>query len=298
MFKHYQIVIFRDHHGACRKLRFRGWLFALILAALAALVAADAYLVRFYYNYKRMQREAAAFEQQAADQNAQLVALGDKVKSLEADLTRLRGFDAKLRLMVGLDQAPRDVAPSGGEDQDFEKKYLPLYRQEMLTRKLHQFLDELGEDAARERLRQGELLGVLADSKARLASMPSSWPVEGWIASPFGERASPFTGKKEFHKGMDIAAPVGTPVVAPGDGVATFSGEVDGGGFGVVLDHQAGLVTSYGHMRDVAVAKGQSVRRGQLLGHVGDSGQGSGPHLHYEARLGGVPVNPMRYIPE
>ncbi len=298
MFKNYQIVIFRDQHGACRKLRFRGWLFALILAVLATLVAVDAYLVRFYYNYKRMEREAQAFEQQAKDQNAQILGLGDKIKGLESDLSRLRVFDAKLRQMVGLEQAPREVSPSGGEEQDFEKKYLPLYRQEMLTRKLHQFLDALGEGAARERLRQGELLDALAADKARLASMPASWPVEGWIASPFGERVSPFTGKKEFHKGMDIAAPLGTPVVAPGAGVVTYAGESDGGGFGLALDHQGGLVTTYGHMRDVVVAKGQTVSRGQLLGHVGDVGQGSGPHLHYEARLGGVPVNPMRYILE
>lgn len=298
MFKHYQIVIFRDHHGACRKLRFRGWLFATILLAVAALVAADLYLLQYYYNYKRIQGEAETFEQQASDQNAQIVSLTDKVKALEADLGRLRGFDAKLRLMAGLDQEPRDVSPAGGEDKDFEKKYLPLYRQEMLTRRLHRYLQDLSEDAAKERLRQGELLTALADGKARLSSMPAAWPVEGWIATPFGEQVSPFTGKKVFNKGLDIAAPVGTPVLAPGDGTVGFAGEAEGGGFALTLDHQAGLVTTYAGLRDLAVTKGQAVTRGQLLGHVGDLGQPGGPHLRYEARLGGVPVNPLRYILE
>jgi murein DD-endopeptidase MepM/ murein hydrolase activator NlpD len=298
MFKNYQVVIFRDHHGTCRKLRFRGWLFAGMFAAMALMVAGDVYLVKYYYNYKRMQRELELWEKQGQDQNAQLLSLSDKVKTLETDLTRIRGFDAKLRQMVNLDQEPRDVAPMGADDKDFNKKYLPLYRQEMLTRKLHQFLSDLRENASLERIRQQELLTVLDAKGSRLTSMPITWPVEGWISSPFGERLSPFTNKKEFHKGMDIAAPLGTSVLAPGGGTVIFAGESEDGGFGVTIDHQGGVVTSYGHLRDVSVAKGQTVTRGQLLGHVGDAGQSTGPHLHYETRLGGVPVNPTRYILE
>lgn len=298
MFRNYQVVIFRDHHGACRKLRFRGWLFAAMLAAAAALVAGNVWLLRQYYTSARMERELAVWEKQAQDQNVQLLALSDKVRALETDLTRIRGFDAKLRRMVSLDQEPRDVSPAGGEDKDFNKKYLPLFRQEMLTRRLHQFLADLREQASLERAGQQELLALLDAKGGRLAAMPTTWPVAGWIASPFGERTSPYGGKKEFHKGMDIAAPVGTPVTAPGDGVVVFAGEQDGGGFGATIDHQAGLVTAYGHLRDVLVAKGQTVTRGQIIGHVGDSGQSTGPHLHYETRLGGVPVNPMRYILE
>jgi murein DD-endopeptidase MepM/ murein hydrolase activator NlpD len=298
MFKNYQIVVFRDHHGSCRKLRFRGWLFAAILLAVALLLAGNVYLIKYYYNYKRMQTELAAFDKEAREQNAQLLSITDKVKGLEADLNRLRGFDAKLRRMAGLDQEPRNVAPAGSDAADFDKKYLPLYRQEMLTRRLHRFLADLGQGAATETFRQQELLGTLAAKGTLLAAMPMSWPVEGWIAAPFGEWTSPLTGRREWNKGLDIAAPVGTPVIAPGDGVVTFAAETPDGGFNVAVDHQGGLVTSFGPLRDAAVAKGQAVARGQLLGHVGDFGQSKGPHLHYETRLGGVPVNPMRYIVE
>ncbi len=298
MFKNYQIVIFRDHHGTCRKLRFRGWLVVGLLTGLLALAAGDIYLATFYYNYKRMERELATWERQAQDQNTQLLALAEKVKGLETDLTRIRGFDTKLRQMVNLDQEPRDVAPATADEKDFNKKYLPLYRQEMLTRKLHQFLGQLREEAATENLRQQDLAAFLEAKGPRLASVPSIWPVEGWISSSFGERTSPFTGKKELHKGLDIVAPLGAPVVAPGDGTVTFAGEMDDGGFGVTLDHRGGMVTSYGHLRDVAVIRGQAVTRGQILGHVGESGQATGAHLHYETRLGGVPVNPARYILE
>ena len=297
MFRRYQIVIFRDHHGAYRKLRFRGWLFALMLLVLAGLVAGDVYLVRYYYNYKRMERELTDWEARSQDQNLQLLSLSDKVKALETDLTRLRGFDAKLRRMVNLDQEPRDVTP-GGEAKDFDKKYLPLYRQEMLGRKLHQFLAELRDQAALEQARQQELVSLVETAGVRLSALPTTWPVAGWIASPFGERTSPFSGKKEFHKGMDIAAPEGTEVQAPGEGTVAFAGETEDGGFSVVINYQGGLVASFGHMRDALATKGQTVAKGEVIGHVGDSGQAGGPHLHYETRLFGVPVNPMRYILE
>jgi murein DD-endopeptidase MepM/ murein hydrolase activator NlpD len=296
MLKNYQVVIFKDHHGTCRKLRFRGWLFALLLLALAGLVAGDLFLVRYFYNYKRMERDLGLSEKQAQEQNTQLASLSDKVKTLEADLTRIRTFDARLRQMINLDKEPRDAAPQDGADKDFTTKYLPLYRQEMLTRKLHQFLADLRGQARLEQVRQEEIRGVLTASGSRLAALPTNWPVEGFVSSGFGERTSPFSGKKEFHKGMDIVAPVGTPVLAPGDGTVTFAGQAEGGGFTVTIDHQGGLVTSYGHLRDAAVAKGQAIRRGQLIGHVGDLGQATGPHLHYEARQDGVPVNPARYI--
>lgn len=296
MFKNYHVVIFKDHHGTCSKLRVRGWLFAVLLLGLAGLVAADAVLVRYYYNYKRMEHELGLAEKQTQDQTSQLASLSDKVKNLESDLTRIRAFDSRLRLMVNLDKEPREVAPNGEAATDFTTKYLPLYRQEMLTRRLHQFLGDLRGQARLEQIRQQELLTALNEAGSRLASLPTSWPVEGFVSSGFGERTSPFSDKKEFHKGMDIVAPVGTPVLAPGGGVVRFAGEAEGGGTAVTIDHRGGLTTSYGHLRDVAVVKGQTVRRGQLLGHVGDLGQATGPHLHYEARQDGVPVNPSRFI--
>ena len=297
MLKNYQVVIFKDQHGTCRKLRFRGWLFAVLITALAAVVAGDIFLIRYFYNYKRLERELAGAEKLAQDQNTQLVSLADKVKNLDEDLTRIRTFDARLRRMVNLDQDPRDVAPAGGEDKDFNTKYLPLYRQEMLTRKLHQYLSALRGQAGLELARQERLLSALAAKGPKLAAMPASWPVEGWISSGFGERISPFTGKKEFHKGLDIVAPVGTPVLAAGAGTVTFAGEADDGGVTVTIDHKGGITTSYGHLRDAAVTAGQTVERGQNIGHVGDLGQATGPHLHYEARQDGVPVDPARFIP-
>lgn len=297
MLRNYQIVIFKDHHGVYRKLRFRGWLFAIGVFLLAACLMANVYFFGSYLSYKRMEKELILSEKVVQDQKTQLLSLSEKVRTVEADLSRIRDFDAKLRQMINLDQEPRSVAPVGSpDDKDFTKKYLPLFRQEMMARKLHQFLAELGSNAKLERVRQDRLLKELETRRDLLSATPSIWPTEGWISSEFGERVSPFTGKKEFHKGLDISATPGTPVYATASGKVSFAGDVANSGQGVVLDHRTGLSTAYNHLRDLTVSRGETVTRGQIIGSIGETGQSTGPHLHYEVRVGGVPVNPKRFI--
>jgi len=129
-----------------------------------------------------------------------------------------------------------------------------------------------------------------------LADAPSMWPIEGPVASSFGEREDPFKGEGAFHSGIDIDAPYGTPVRAAGDG--DVLDESMGAGYGkqVVLDHGHDLLTVYGHLSGIAVVPGQHVIRGQVIGYVGQSGRATGPHLHYEVRVHNVPVNPHKYL--
>lgn len=297
MLRDYQIVIFKDQHGVYRKLRFRGWLFFLTVLAIVAMIGVNAVLLTYYADYKLKESELAASERTVQEQKTQLLSLSDKIKNIETDLVRIRDFDAKLRLMINLDQEPRSVSPqSGGGDQDFTKKYVPLYRQEMLARNLHKFLHDLGAQAQMEQAGQKELLELFGTNKDYLSSTPTIWPTRGWISSEFGERVSPFTGRKELHKGLDISTAMGTPVHATAAGTVSFAGESQGSGPTVTIEHPGGITTSYSHLRDFAVAVGQTVSRGQVIGAVGDSGRSTGPHLHYEIRLNGVPVNPMRYI--
>jgi murein DD-endopeptidase MepM/ murein hydrolase activator NlpD len=129
-----------------------------------------------------------------------------------------------------------------------------------------------------------------------LADAPSMWPVEGRVASSFGEREDPFNGEGAFHSGVDIDAPYGTPVRAAGDGLVTGADLGAGYGRAVVLNHGHDVRTLYGHLSAVAVVPGQHVTRGQVIGYVGQSGRATGPHLHYEVRLHNVPVNPYKYL--
>jgi murein DD-endopeptidase MepM/ murein hydrolase activator NlpD len=297
MLRDYQIVIFKDQHGVYRKLRFRGWFFFLTVLAIVAMIGVNVVLLTYYADYKLKESELAAAERTVQDQKTQLLSLSDKIKDIETDLTRIRDFDAKLRLMINLDQEPRDVGPQAeGGDQDFTKKYIPLYRQEMLARNLHKFLHALGAQAALERTGQEQLLALFNAKKDYLSSTPTIWPTQGWVSSEFGERLSPFTNRKELHKGLDISTALGTPVHATAAGTVSFAGESQGSGPTVTIEHPGGVTTSYSHLRDFTVAQGQAVSRGEVIGAVGDSGRSTGPHLHYEVRLNGVPVNPRRYI--
>ncbi|HST77695.1 MAG TPA: M23 family metallopeptidase [Verrucomicrobiae bacterium] len=130
----------------------------------------------------------------------------------------------------------------------------------------------------------------------RLAQAPTLWPVQGRVSGSFGERIDPFSGEGAFHRGVDIAADVGTRIIAPADGVVRFSEIVNGYGRTVLIDHGNGISTLYGHMSGYAVTPGEMVHRGDTIGYVGQSGRSTGPHLHYEVRIFNTPVNPNKYL--
>lgn len=131
---------------------------------------------------------------------------------------------------------------------------------------------------------------------AHATTAPSLWPVEGRLSSTFGERIDPFNGEGAFHSGVDLAVPYGTPVRAAADGVVTFAEFMNGYGRLISLDHGHGTSTRYGHLSGFAVAVGQRVRCGQVIGYVGTTGRVTAPHLHYEVRVKNVPVNPYKYL--
>lgn len=127
--------------------------------------------------------------------------------------------------------------------------------------------------------------------------IPSIWPVEGEVTSPFGERVDPLDGEEAFHPGIDISAPAGTPVRAAADGIVIESGREEAGyGIEILLDHGYGVDTRYGHLRRTFVVEGQWVKQGQVIGLVGMTGRTTGPHLHYEVLVHQTPVNPAKYL--
>ncbi|MFO7610064.1 MAG: M23 family metallopeptidase [Candidatus Krumholzibacteriia bacterium] len=127
--------------------------------------------------------------------------------------------------------------------------------------------------------------------------IPSIRPVDtGWLSSRFGFRNDPFTGQQTFHRGLDFSTPVGTPVRVTGDGTVASVQTQRGFGKVVKIDHGNGVTTVYAHLDRILVKKGQRVGRGEVIAHSGSSGRSSAPHLHYEIRLAGRPVNPISYI--
>jgi murein DD-endopeptidase MepM/ murein hydrolase activator NlpD len=142
----------------------------------------------------------------------------------------------------------------------------------------------------------GDMRDASTKDWLRLAQAPTLWPVQGRVTGSFGERIDPFSGEGAFHRGVDIAANVGTRIIAPADGVVRFAEIVQGYGRTVLIDHGNGISTLYGHMSGYAVTPGELVHRGDTVGYVGQSGRSTGPHLHYEVRIFNTPVNPSRYL--
>ncbi len=130
----------------------------------------------------------------------------------------------------------------------------------------------------------------------RASAAPALWPVTGRVTSSFGERVDPFNGEGAFHTGVDISTAYGTPIVAPADGVVSFADFMSGYGRLLTIDHGHGISTRFGHMSGFAVASGQSVKKGQVIGYVGATGRVTSPHLHYEVRINETPVNPYKYL--
>ncbi len=157
------------------------------------------------------------------------------------------------------------------------------------------------EEASLERLileRERELesaqraAGIAGSADSSGSSGMFSWPVTGTITSPFGWRSNPFGGAPEFHQGLDIAAPSGTTVTAAAGGTVIMAQWYGGYGNYILIDHGGGYSTGYGHLSAIYVSTGQSVQRGQAIGAVGSTGQSTGPHLHFEVRIAGKPVDP------
>ena len=188
-----------------------------------------------------------------------------------------------------------------GDDQagSFAHSYLPMHRQELAARKMQDFLDSLSDAVRLEEVRQQDLLHALRDNREAISTMPTIWPVVGFVTSGFGARSAPFGGgRRQFHKGLDISNRIGTPIVATAQGTVLKAGHDGAYGLSVEINHGGGIVTKYAHMQRFVVQPGQYVKRGEVIGYIGMTGRTTGPHLHYEVILNGVPVNPMRYILE
>ncbi len=142
------------------------------------------------------------------------------------------------------------------------------------------------------------LTTLFQNQESRLASTPTIYPTVGLLTSSFGWRPDPFTRKRTFHYGLDIAAAFGNPVVATADGIILAVNQDKFLGRSVQISHGLGIVTIYGHMNKFSCRVGQKVRRGDSIGEVGNSGKALGPHVHYEVRVNGTSVNPYYYILE
>jgi murein DD-endopeptidase MepM/ murein hydrolase activator NlpD len=227
----------------------------------------------------------------------------ERVKTLESRNSK------KIKSIT--DQLNDEINGLRGQVELQREKILALYQQAKHSQKLLSTWDGLQEKIQASLPRKHNAsptgqqvveelettLGFLQDRLRELiASIPSKWPIKGRITSRVGTRPSPWTGAREFHSGTDIVNRWGTPVYAPADGLVRFAGYANGNGKNIILDHGQGITTHYAHLSKFHVKKGDRVRKDQKIANMGNTGRSTNPHLHYEIRVEGVPIDPRRHL--
>lgn len=241
-------------------------------------------------SYSRLLWKVTAYNSLRRDQatlKVQYRQLQGQVTDANQRLNSLQSLASEVAVAYGLTRIPETPFSASNSPVQSESAY-----QATLDR--FNFLEE---NATAVVLVSDGGLKLLPGMKLANASfMPSLWPVMGRITSRFGERLDPFGGEGEFHRGLDIASHYGDDVRAAGDGVVIWTGDRQGYGRVVIIDHGFGLTTWYAHLSAYASQVGASVKRGDVIAYEGESGRATGPHLHFEVRMHDAPVNPWRYL--
>jgi murein DD-endopeptidase MepM/ murein hydrolase activator NlpD len=253
-----------------------------------------------------------------------------RVDALDNSLERVKTFTTKLKIitnldteekMVNLTKGPKPAAGQATEEyepmdarsseEEITQQELPFVEEKPLNEKRGEVASatsskdystlvvRINRAVKETQLREQsviELWESLSERQSLLNSTPNIKPARGWLTSKFGYRANPFTGKRTMHAGLDIAAAPGSPVYAPADGVVMFAGYDESYGKLVSIDHGYGVTTRFGHNSQIYVHVGQRVSKWDVISAVGNTGRSTGPHLHYEVRVNGTPVDPINYI--
>ncbi len=282
-------------------------LFGLVLIALFAAVG---YIVYDYYNLRvttsHLQNREVYLSSQLEEiqaQRQQIQEFANEINSLKTKVVAINSVEKKIRIIANIektDGSDNIFGVGGSIPEDLDARIPLKEKHNSLMRDMHEQIEQLSMASANQQQELESLLKSLEDQQNLLASTPAIRPVarnvKSWITSRFGYRKSPFTQRREFHKGYDIASRQDTPVLATADGVVTFAGKKGLLGNTVVIDHGHGMITRYGHNHKILKKRGDKVKRWETIALMGSTGRSTGPHVHYEVHLNGIPVNPVRYI--
>ena len=293
--KYYTIMVVPHTRARFTQLRVSA-VFVLVLAIIAGAALISTGLLPLYIHMafergseiEHLKSENQVLRATSLELDTAIGSLRDRVAHFEMEAS-------KFALMAGVQDLPssqpvggaREAVPAPGAGRAFAAPH---------PEKLLGELETLQERAGVLIDSYSVLDRVYHDQSLLLASTPSIAPVQGMISYGFGYRRDPFTGQRAFHKGLDIVAMLDTPVMAPADGIVTRATREPDYGQVVYLSHGGGITTRYAHLRGFNVRVGQEIRRGEVIGFVGNTGRSLGYHLHYEVLLHGTKMNPMDYI--
>ncbi|MBU8849200.1 MAG: peptidoglycan DD-metalloendopeptidase family protein [Desulfobacterales bacterium] len=297
------------HSGATSDIKefsIRKTTLGFILLAVITAIGGASFIGYDYFRLKKTSLNNTVLNQTIIKQNdeiknqrSQVQNFAGEIEILKQQVDNLSKFEDKVRLVADIKQTSDSsgLIGIGGIPRDELDPDIPLeQKHNSLMREMHQQVDQTNLAAQKQTLDFEHLIKMLEQKRNLLASTPSIRPVDGWISSRFGYRKSPFTGKKEFHSGLDISNKSGKKILATADGRISYAARKMYFGNLVMIDHGHGRVTKYGHLKKLLVKRGQQVKRGDVIGLLGNTGKSTGPHVHYEVRINGTPVNPLKYI--
>lgn len=273
------------------------WIAAGALIILLAVSFVSSYLAFSYY---RASHSVMAGYKDDSELRVQLDNYAKQLDDMNKKIAGLDELEYKVRDLVSYQNGDRVVkqVAVGGKEVDILRDYFAAS-----DRKEQEFFDNLNEtllvmsvELDKREMSLTELVDFLEEQRLIMLSTPTIWPVRGWISSQFGFRTSPFTGRRVFHEGLDIAAQYGLDVHATAKGIVVFAGEKSGYGNVVTIDHGYGYMTRYGHNSRLTVKVGDKINKGDVVAKVGSTGRSTGPHCHYEVLVNGIPVNPLKFI--
>jgi murein DD-endopeptidase MepM/ murein hydrolase activator NlpD len=265
----------------------------LPIAAMALTIAGAAHLVwrlPDIVGLSELRGRVQTVRSQRAVERTALLAAHERLGDLRQDMASVVSLNGKLASVTSLVDA-------GGEMHSVGSPAMVeggITDEKRLARQLSAMVRALVEEIAFQESRQRQLASIMRERALEFAARPSIWPVRGTINSDFGYRY--MSRSREYHKGLDIGVPVGTPIVAPADGKVVSVGYESGYGLMVVIEHRHGVSTAYAHLKAATVEAGDDVTKGTRIAFSGMSGRTTGSHLHYEVRVNGQAVDPMNYM--
>jgi len=297
--KKYTVIIIPDKSSGT--VRFGVTLRTLWMSILSVLilVALSIILVNGRVSLEKQIVSLEPLHKRAVAQRKLLDRFSARLQEIDNGLTGLQKFEDQLRVMASVKpKSLKNEIGLGGvskDDQFIDIEGLSPSGRRFATRLNRQFLD-IEQRSSTQKRAFGNLVNFFNEKKVLLLHIPSILPAKGWLTSGFGNRISPFTGRKEFHSGIDVVARRGAPVISPADGLVIKARRESGYGIVLEIRHMQGIVTRFAHLKKNLVRAGSRVKRGEIVSQVGSTGRSTGPHLHYEVLLNGVAVNPMLYI--
>ena len=283
--KHHTIILVPHSRARFRKFRVTNRQIIVSLSVATFLLVGSVFATWSYFTVKTDESELARL----TDENEELRAVNQSfetgIRRLQKHLTEFEDRTRKLAIVAGLDglTVGQEAGIGGGESVE---RVLPS-------------VDEIGILQSRAEVLEVDLGSVQKQLDVRLqliSCTPAIAPVKGILTSGYGWRRDPYSGQRALHRAIDISTSPGRPVLAAADGIVVETKRATRLGKAVFLSHGYGLTTRYGHLSRFNVAPGQQVRRGDVIGYVGNTGRATGYHLHYEVRVDGRPVNPLAYI--